>query len=216
LHSEKSEFWCVLLFLPIFWLFNVLTATSYPFAHQDEAMFATPAIHYLRGEGFHIPFSEMVSLYCFLLVPWIKIFGHSLRSVRTLEITCVTAAFFILWSAVRRFRLVEKPVARVMMLLLLSTEFGVIVSYRTGRYDGMGFLILASTLWAMSMSAEQKSSVNVLLVRQEWLINSGVWRQLEKRPGRSLFQRGHILLDGKKNLKFLSIPDDHLLVYRRQ
>jgi hypothetical protein len=151
--GENSELWSVLLFLLIFWLFNFLTATRYPFGHQDEAMFAIPAIRYLRGGGFHIPFSEMVSLYCFLLVPWIKLFGHSLRSVRTLEITCVTTAFFILWSAVRRLRLVEKPIARVMMLLLLSTEFGVIVAYRTGRYDGMGFLILASTLWAMSINS---------------------------------------------------------------
>jgi len=153
LRAENSETWSALLFLLSFWLFNVLTATCYPFGHQDEAMFATPAIHYLRGEGFHIPFSEMVSLYCFLLVPWIKFFGHSLRSVRALEITCVTAAFFILWSAVLRLRLVEKPIARVLMLLLLSTEFGVIVAYRTGRYDGMGFLILASTLWAMSIAS---------------------------------------------------------------
>ncbi len=79
--------------------------------------------------------------------------------MRTLEITCVTAAFFILWSAVRRLRLVEKPIARVMMLLLLSTEFGVIVAYRTGRYDGMGFLILASTLWAMSITSTSNGIV---------------------------------------------------------
>jgi hypothetical protein len=148
---ENVELRLVGLFVLVFWLFNVLTATRYPFGFQDEAMFATPAIHYLRGDGFRIPFSEMDSLYCFLLVPWIKLFGHSLRSIRAAEITCVSIAFVILWSAVKRLRLVELAFARLLLLVLLSTEFGVILSYRVGRYDGMGFLILASTLWAMSI-----------------------------------------------------------------
>ena len=149
--AQTYESWCVLLFLAAFWLFGVLTATGYPFNHMDESEFATPAISYLHGQGFQMHFSEMISLYCFLLVPWVKFFGGSLRSIRAAEITTVTTAFFVLWLAVRRLGLIAQPFARILLLFLLATEYGIIVSYRTGRYDGLGFLLIAAVLWCMSI-----------------------------------------------------------------
>jgi hypothetical protein len=68
------------------------------------------------------------------------------------------------------------------------------------------------------MSDEQRKSVNVILVRQLWVKTKlirefgGVW----KPTGQELVPTGHILLEGKANLGFLSIPDNHLMVYRRQ
>ncbi len=67
------------------------------------------------------------------------------------------------------------------------------------------------------MSDEQRKSVNVLLVRQDWLDKAirefgGEW----KPTGQELVPTGYTLLEGKAKLRFLSIPDDDLLVYRRQ
>ncbi len=74
-HSTKmavNECQLVLVLLFLFLSFNVITATSYPFPNVDEAMIAEPAINFLRGIGFRIRFSEIVVLYPFLLVPWLK------------------------------------------------------------------------------------------------------------------------------------------------
>jgi hypothetical protein len=60
--------------------------------------------------------------------------------------------------------------------------------------------------------------VNVLLVRQLW-VKTKLIRELGgewKATGQKLVPTGLILLDGKTNLGFLSIPDNHLMVYRRQ
>lgn len=154
--DSRLELWSVALFLLAFWSFNVLTATAYPFEHLDEGMFATPAIRYLAGKGFNIPFNEMASLYCFFLVPWIKLFGHSLRSVRAAEITWVTTGLFILWSAVKRLQFIEEPFYRILLLFLLATEYGMILSYRMGRYDGLGITLMAGTLWILSIQSQRK------------------------------------------------------------
>ena len=153
--SRHIELWSVVLFLLFFWSFNILSATAYPFEHLDEGMFATPAIRYLAGKGFNIPFSEMVSLYCFFMVPWIKMFGHSLRSIRAAEITWVTTGLFILWVSIKRLQLIERPLFRFLLLPLLSTEYGMILCYRMGRYDGVGVVIMATTLWAFSIRSQR-------------------------------------------------------------
>ena len=160
----RLELGSVVLFLLFFWLFNVLTATAYPFEHLDEAMFATPAIRYLAGKGFNIPFSEMVSLYCFFLVPWTKLFGHSLRSVRVAEFTWVTAGFFILSTAVKRLQLIERPLYRILLLILLATEYGIILCYRIGRYDGVGITLIATTLWAFSVRSQPNRLIFLFVV----------------------------------------------------
>ena len=67
------------------------------------------------------------------------------------------------------------------------------------------------------MTVEQRNSVNVLLVHNFWADQAisefgGKWIP----TGEELKSKGHNLFNGKVNLGFLTIPDDDLLVYRRQ
>jgi len=67
------------------------------------------------------------------------------------------------------------------------------------------------------MSDDEKKSVNVLLVRQGWLDRAvrefgGQW----KATGQDLVPSGHVILGGNVNLGFLTIPDNHLMILRRQ
>ncbi|MGD1025889.1 MAG: hypothetical protein ABR880_24165 [Candidatus Sulfotelmatobacter sp.] len=55
--QRVREVWVVSLFLLAFLIFNVVTATSYPFPHLDECLQAEPAINYIHGQGFGIRFS---------------------------------------------------------------------------------------------------------------------------------------------------------------
>jgi hypothetical protein len=158
-HSEMvqgvREVWVVSLFLLAFLIFNVVTATSYPFPHLDECVQAEPAINYIHGQGFGIRFDEILGMYSFLLVPWMKLFGSSLQSIRSADIVSMTAAFLVLWSAVKRIKIIPLAFWRLFLLILLATEYGMIVDYRNGRYDGFGALLMTVVLWLMSIKGKR-------------------------------------------------------------
>ena len=153
--QRVREIWVVSLFLLAFLIFNVVTATSYPFPHLDESLQAEPAINYIHGQGFGIRFDEILGMWSFLLVPWMKLFGSSLRSIRSADIVSMTAAFLVLWSAVKRIEIIPLAFWRVFLLILLATEYGMIVDYRYGRYDGFGALLMTVVLWLMSIKGKR-------------------------------------------------------------
>ena len=153
--GAAREAWAVSLFLLVFLTFNVVTATSYPFPHLDECVQAEPAINYIHGYGFGIRFDEILGMYSFLLVPWMKLFGASLQSIRSADIVSMTAAFFVLWSAVKRLKIIPLAFWRLFLLILLATEYGMIVVYRNGRYDGFGALLMTVVLWLMSIKGKR-------------------------------------------------------------
>jgi hypothetical protein len=152
--QSVREVWVVSLFLLAFLIFNVVTATSYPFPHLDECLQAEPAINYIHGQGFGIRFDEILGMYSFLLVPWMKLFGSSLQSIRSAGVVSMTAAFLVLWSAVKRLKIIPLAFWRLFLLILLATEYGIIVVYRNGRYDGFGALLITVLLWLMSIEGK--------------------------------------------------------------
>jgi hypothetical protein len=156
--ERVPEVWVVSLFLLIFLIFNVFTAASYPFSHLDECLQAEPAINYIHGLGFGVRFDEILGMYSFLLVPWMKLFGSSLQSIRSADIASMTAALFVLWSAVKRIKIIPLPFWRIFLLILLATEYGMIAVYRNGRYDGFGALLMAVVLWLMSIESRRTRS----------------------------------------------------------
>ena len=161
--QRVREGWAVSLSLVAFLIFNVVTATSYPFPHLDECVQAEPAINYIHGQGFGIRFDEILGMYSFLLVPWLKLFGSSLQSIRSADIVSMTAAFLVLWSAVKRIKIIPLASWRVFLFILLATEYGMIVDYRNGRYDGFGALLVTVLLWLMSIK-DQRTRLCCLFV----------------------------------------------------
>jgi hypothetical protein len=150
IEGSRERLWG-LLALGSFLLFNLLTATAYPVPWLDDCEVSEPAVSFFYGHGYIFRFSEMLGMYTILLVPWMKVFGASLQSVRSADIVCMTAAFFVLWSAVKRLDLVTHAAMRFLLLFLLATEYAMIFAYRSGRYDGFGALIMVVVLWIMSI-----------------------------------------------------------------
>jgi hypothetical protein len=159
-----SELWWVCLFLLVFLLFNILTATSYPLPSVDECMAAEPAINFLHGQGISAHFFENVCTYSLLLVPWVQLFGGSLRSIRSADIVSMTAALFVIWSATKRLGIVTRVSWRLLLLALIATDFGVIFSYRSGRYDGFGVLLMSVAFWLMSIQNKRARALSLFLV----------------------------------------------------
>src|SRR5215471_14715245 len=90
----RWETWCVILFWLCFLLFNLATASRYPFVWTDEVMYADPAVNLYLGHGFTStawyaqPSNEFwagnVPLHSTLLFLWLKIFGFSITTIRSL------------------------------------------------------------------------------------------------------------------------------------
>jgi hypothetical protein len=162
--DSRREYWIAVVLASLFFLFNVWTATAYPFPNGDECMIAEPAVNFIYGKGFHVRFSEILAMYSFLLVPWLKVFGISLRSVRSANMACAAMSFLFIWLAVKRLGLISQAALRLCLLLLLATEFGMIFAYRTGRYDGFGCLLISLMMLAVSVRETQRRLVVLFFV----------------------------------------------------
>jgi len=184
--SPREGAW-VGLFLLAFLAVNLLTATRYPVPWADECDIAEPAVSFLHGQGFVIRFSEILSLYTFLLVPWMKLFGATLLALRAACILSSTAALGLLWSAVKRLGLVGRASGRLFLLLLLMTEYAMIFACRDGRYDGFGCLLMAASLWMMSIPRRRPRVLSVAILSLFL-----AWAGLQYLP--LLFVAGAVLL----------------------
>jgi hypothetical protein len=162
--AAVTEYYWVFLFLLAFLLFNILTATSYPHPSVDECMAAEPAINFFHGQGLSAHFFENLCTYSLLLVPWVQLFGASLRSIRSADIVSMTAALLVLWSATKRLQIVTRASLRLLLLVLIATDFGVIFSYRSGRYDGFGVLLMSVAIWVMSIENKRSRVFSLFLV----------------------------------------------------
>lgn len=127
-------------------------------------MIAEPAVNLIHGDGFEVRFSEILAMYSFLLVPWMKVFGVSLRSIRGANMTCATLGLFMLWLAVKRLGLIQRASFRLLLVLLLAAEFGMIFAYRTGRYDGFGCLLMAVLIFAISLHDRRRRWLALFIV----------------------------------------------------
>jgi hypothetical protein len=159
---EEYEWAWLALILFVFLCINVFTADRYPFPFFDEAFYTDPAVNYVTGHGFtaNVP-GENTSVFYFyggpahpaLLIPWLKLFGISIRSVRSINFLYMALVVLLIWSAVKRMGLIKSPLWRLLLISMLISDYSIICSYRCGRYDCLGMLVLAFTFWSFSIKA---------------------------------------------------------------
>jgi hypothetical protein len=157
---ENHEWAMVGLVLFLFLTVNVLTADRYPFPFFDEVLYADPAVNYVMGHGFTsavwVQDSPVFYFYngpahSALLIPWIRTFGISMRSVRSVNFIYMGITVLLIWSAVKRLNLVASTRWRLLLILMLICDYSIIFSYRCGRYDCLGMVALAFALWSFSL-----------------------------------------------------------------
>jgi hypothetical protein len=142
-------------------LVNLLTASRSPTVWCDEVMFADPAANLHFGHGFtSTAWSELSrsatwfsngSPYVALVYPWIQTFGFSPAAVRSLNYVLVIGAVLLLWVAVRRWRLIASPWMRLLLVSLVLCDYVVTFSYRSSRYDILGFALIAAIFAAATI-----------------------------------------------------------------
>jgi hypothetical protein len=160
--SETHEWAWVALILFLFLLVNVFTADRYPFPFFDEVLYADPAVNYVTGHGFtsavRVENSPLFYFYngpahSALLIPWLKAFGVSMRSVRSINFLYMAITVLLIWSAAKRNGLVPSTRWRLLLVSMLICDYSMIFSYRCGRYDCLGMLVVAFAFWSFSMES---------------------------------------------------------------
>lgn len=156
----NHEILAVIFILICFLGINIITASRSPSVWQDEVMFADPCAnlllnHHFSSTAWRQPANEIwagnAPLHTYLLSSWVHFFGFTPTSVRSLNFAFISCAAAILWLSVLRFAWIKKPALRIICLFVLLCGYGTAFSYRSGRYDSLGILILSLTLLTCSL-----------------------------------------------------------------
>jgi hypothetical protein len=159
--SEKREWVWLTLILLLFVLVNVSTVGRYPFPFFDEVIYTDPAVNYVTGHGFtaSVPGQDSPIFYFYngpahsaLLIPWLKIFGISMSSVRSINFVYMVLTALLIWSAAKRMGIVISSRWRLLLVLLVISDYSIICSYRCGRYDCLGMLAVMFAFWSFSLT----------------------------------------------------------------
>lgn len=159
--TRKNREWAwVALMLFSFLAINIATADRYPFPFLDEVMYTDPAINYVTGHGFTVGLMDANSpvfyfyngpAHSALLIPWLKVFGVSMRSVRSINFLYMAIIGLLIWSAVKRASIVASSRLRLLLLSMILCNYAVIFSCRCGRYDCLGMLAVALAFWTFTL-----------------------------------------------------------------
>jgi len=159
LNSRRVELLLGSLLLSTFLAANLGTSSRSPVIWQDEVMFTDPAANLYFGQGFTTSawfqsrdtlFAGNSPLYSLCLYPWIRVFGFDVVSVRGLNYVLILAVAAICLLALDRLGLVRSTVPRLVFALLVLCGDGVTYSYRSGRYDCLGMLLVSGLLLTLT------------------------------------------------------------------
>ena len=139
---------------------NLTTSSRSPLIWQDEVMFTDPAANLYFGQGFTTTawfqsrdtlFAGNSPLYSLCLYPWIRVFGFDVISVRGLNYVLILTVTAICLLALDRLGLVRSTVPRLVFALLVLCGDGVTYSYRSGRYDCLGMLLVSGLFLTLTV-----------------------------------------------------------------
>ena len=160
INSRRVELVLGSLLLSSFLAANLGTSSRSPVIWQDEVMFTDPAANLYFGQGFTTSawfqsrgtlFAGNSPLYSLCLYPWMRVFGFDVVSVRGLNYVLILAVAAICLLALDRLGLVRSTVPRLVFTLLVLCGDGVTYSYRSGRYDCLGMLLVSGLFLTLSL-----------------------------------------------------------------
>jgi len=154
--SIRPPWWewaALFLLLAGFLGLNLYTYNDYPNVWCDEVWFSEPAVNLIQHGSFTTTTWQFqpgntfptvnCPLYSMTLVPWLKLTGTSLISVRSLNYSLMAVAGFLVWLISWRFGLVKSSTLRLFMVAILHLGYGISFAYRCSRPDILGLVSLA-------------------------------------------------------------------------
>jgi hypothetical protein len=173
LNPRRTEILLGLLLSALFLWVNLATSSRSPVVWQDEVMFADPAANLYLGHGFTTSawfqsrdglFAGNSPLYSLCLYPWISAFGLEVTAVRAFNYVLMLLTVSTGLLAMGRLGLVRSPWLKAGLALLVLCADGVTYSYRSGRYDCLGMLLVAALGLGLTIPARKPRAAALALL----------------------------------------------------
>ena len=144
--------------LPLFFAAGILFLND-PLVWSDEAIYVDIAKNWLQTGTLKTSlFDEAVyglqtiatwypPLYFYVLGFWIKLFGHSIDSVRALSLLCASGALVALFFLAKNW--FKSRSLALLTILLISTDYFFSRSSRIARMDMFNFWLLSLSYWLL-------------------------------------------------------------------
>ena len=150
IHSEAIWLFSI---LAVFLTVNLLTASLSPTVWMDEVTLSDPAINLrlfgrFTSSAWYVQsdqdfWSGYPPLYSLLLSTWLWLAPISPTGVRSLNFVLMALSCLTLWSALRHSQIVRTQSARLLFVTLILCGFSTSFSYRSGRPDTLGVLLVS-------------------------------------------------------------------------
>ena len=160
-NATRAELFGIIGLCVVLVAFNMATAMLYPNIWCDEAMYSDPAINLATGKGFNSGswyaqtsdrfYAGNTPLHPLVLSVWVRAFGFSPLSVRTINYLYLASGTFCLWWYSVRTGFITKFKWHALMVVLLATGSSISFSYRSARPDMIGFFLMALGLCATTI-----------------------------------------------------------------
>jgi len=147
---------------------------------MDEVMFTDPAVNMAVGRGFTSTawgsqprdtfFAGNSPLYSLCLYPWIACFGISPMAVRSFNYVVIVAACGVLWRTLAQQAIIRSKQWRTLLAIIVLCGNGVGFSYRSGRYDCLGMLLVVCiwSTWLRRGSLARSACLMLLCAALPW------------------------------------------------
>lgn len=162
--APKSELRILGILFIIFLGFNFITAHRSFIVWLDCVAYSDPAVNLLLGQGFTSSawYAQPVDhfwagntpIHQALLLPWMKVFGFNLLSVRSINYFFMILICLFTWQGVKRFNLIPDARLRILMIFLFLTTYGLTYNYQGGRHDCIGILLCSMLFYAFSLESK--------------------------------------------------------------
>jgi hypothetical protein len=164
-YTKNNEYTILFLFLSLFLTLNVFTSPKSPTVWVDEVAYSDPSVNFvLNGDftstawgtqGPNELWAGNVPLHQFFLIGWLEVFGVSPTSVRSMNYIFVIVGVILLWFLMRNKDL-SSPIFRLATVVLLLCGQGITFSYRSGRPDMIGFLLVCAGAAALLLKGRTR------------------------------------------------------------
>jgi hypothetical protein len=142
-------------------LLDVATYNDFPAVWVDDISFSEPGINFAKYGDFTTTVWQFqppntfpivnCPAYCQAVAVWQKLFGTTLFSVRIFNYTLISVAGILLWVILRRTRLVDSPLLRLVLIATVHLGYGISFSYRSSRPDILGLICLLLIILALGI-----------------------------------------------------------------
>lgn len=160
---SRAEITWLALSVGFFLSLSVVVLARYPFVWSDEVLYADPAINFVTGRGFASSayftqesgafWTANVPMHSFLLVPWLKVFGISITSVRSIGLVYLSLFLCLSMVGGTRLGLLSDRASRICYLVGLVGGYGMLFSYASGRPDALDMLVVGAYLFLYSLKS---------------------------------------------------------------